>query len=419
MADSELPIPLTPADCNLQDFEFMPVMIRRLLKSDTWTLGNGDERAAAVALWFESWHQIPAASLPTDDRLLRKLADSPKWPRVKEQAMRNWVLCRDGRYYHAIVAEKALEAWIEKLLASVGGAQGNAKRWQVTVDTTADLDRLLTSLGMLKTLNPKSRTFKKKSVMQLLQASPPEPPSPSPPDGSKVSPPDTTGGSPPDGGESSPPDRNRQGQGQREGLDSLAPPPSGEGAAAPVDPPPPAPSAPPPPPAPAPIPPAPPPPKVKAPRAPAAAKPPAPTNDAWEAYRAAYVAFYEVEPLRNATVNGQLAALVGRVGAENAVALAGWYVSHRHRLSLYANTHHKVGLLLRDCEGLFSQMQQHLQGIAQRIESAPLSAKAQRLAEALPGLAAAAAPSKPARVPGDVMDVEARDVDETRRLAGK
>ena len=101
--------PLTPPECDLQDFEFMPVMVRRLLKSETWSLGNGDERAAAVALWFESWHQVPAASLPSHDKLLARLADTTKWAKVKEQALRGWVLCSDGRLYHPVVAEKALE----------------------------------------------------------------------------------------------------------------------------------------------------------------------------------------------------------------------------------------------------------------------------------------------------------------------
>lgn len=108
------PAPLTPPECDLTDFEFMPVMVRRLLKSETWSLGNGEERAAAIALWFESWHQVPAASLPSEDRMLKRLADSEKWSKVKAQALRGWVLCSDGRLYHPVVAEKALEAWIEK-----------------------------------------------------------------------------------------------------------------------------------------------------------------------------------------------------------------------------------------------------------------------------------------------------------------
>lgn len=37
--------------------------------------------------------------------------------KVKEHALRGWVDGGDGRLYHHVVAEKALEAWIESLLA--------------------------------------------------------------------------------------------------------------------------------------------------------------------------------------------------------------------------------------------------------------------------------------------------------------
>lgn len=194
------PAPMTPAECDLQDFEFMPVMVRRLLKSETWSLGTGDERAAAVALWFESWHQVPAASLPSDDRLLKRLADSDRWAKVKAQALRGWVLCSDDRLYHPVVAEKALEAWIEKLLSGIAGASGNAKRWGLTINTAESMGQLQLAIGMLRVLAPQSKTLKKKAVVSAVAGITPG----SPPD-ANASPPD------------SPPDRNRQGQGQGQG----------------------------------------------------------------------------------------------------------------------------------------------------------------------------------------------------------
>lgn len=197
------PAPMTPAECDLQDFEFMPVMVRRLLKSETWSLGSGDERAAAVALWFESWHQVPAASLPSDDRLLKRLADSDRWAKVKAQALRGWVLCSDDRLYHPVVAEKALEAWIEKLLSGIAGASGNAKRWGLTINTAESMGQLQSAIGMLRTLAPQSKTLKKKAVVSAVAGIAPG----SPPD-ANASPPD------------SPPDRNRQGQGEGQGQGS-------------------------------------------------------------------------------------------------------------------------------------------------------------------------------------------------------
>jgi hypothetical protein len=232
VADREnLPAPLTPPECDLQDFEFMPVMVRRLLKSDTWSLGTGDERAAAVALWFESWHQVPAASLPDNDRLLARLADTSKWNKVKEQALRGWVRCNDGRLYHPVVAEKALEAWLEKLLNSISGAVGNAKRWEISIDTTADVQRLRVAAELLRALEPKAKALRKKAVLTILGGSPP----------------DGSGSSPPDNGGSSPPDRKGQGEGQGQGSSSV---PDGTGAEAPAPAPNPVETPPPPPPAP-------------------------------------------------------------------------------------------------------------------------------------------------------------------------
>jgi hypothetical protein len=77
-------------------------------------LASGDAFRAAVLLWCASWHQVPAASLPTDDRLLANLAgygrDMAGWAEVRGDALRGFVECSDGRLYHRVVAEKALEA---------------------------------------------------------------------------------------------------------------------------------------------------------------------------------------------------------------------------------------------------------------------------------------------------------------------
>jgi hypothetical protein len=72
---------------------------------------TGDEFKAAVALWCKSWTQVPAASLPNKDKVLKAFSGNPeKWKRIKAGAMRGWVLCSDDRWYHPVVAEKALAA---------------------------------------------------------------------------------------------------------------------------------------------------------------------------------------------------------------------------------------------------------------------------------------------------------------------
>lgn len=79
-------------------------------------------------------------------------------------------------------------------------------------------------------------------------------------------------------------------------------------------------------------------------------KPPPATSETWAAYCKAYYARYGVDPVRNATVNGQLAMLVRRLGADEAPHVAAAYVAHQR--SVYVAAKHPVGLLLRDCEGL-------------------------------------------------------------------
>lgn len=108
---SDLPQPLTPADCDLRGLPYMPLDVIRLLDSDMFAEATGDEFKAAVALWCKSWTQVPAASLPNKDKVLAHLSGNvEKWKRIKTGAMRGWVLCSDDRWYHPVVAEKALAA---------------------------------------------------------------------------------------------------------------------------------------------------------------------------------------------------------------------------------------------------------------------------------------------------------------------
>ena len=116
---ANLPAPLTPADCNLQDFTFMPLDVARLRDSDMAAYESPEACWAAVLLWSAAWHQVPAASLPDDDRFLAKAAGYGRvvkeWMNLREGALHGWIKCADGRLYHPVVAEKALESWRAKL----------------------------------------------------------------------------------------------------------------------------------------------------------------------------------------------------------------------------------------------------------------------------------------------------------------
>ena len=114
-----LPAPLTPEDCNLQDFAFMPLDVARLRDSDMAAYESPEACWAAVLLWSAAWHQVPAASLPDDDRFLAKAAGYGRvvkeWMNLREGALHGWIKCADGRLYHPVVAEKAMESWKAKL----------------------------------------------------------------------------------------------------------------------------------------------------------------------------------------------------------------------------------------------------------------------------------------------------------------
>lgn len=116
---SNLPNPLTPPDCDLRDFAFMPLDVARLRDSDLAAYESPEACWAGVLLWCTAWHQLPAASLPDDDRFLAKAAGYGRvvkeWLAVREGALHGWVKCADGRLYHPVVAEKAVESWKAKL----------------------------------------------------------------------------------------------------------------------------------------------------------------------------------------------------------------------------------------------------------------------------------------------------------------
>lgn len=103
--------PLVPEGADIRGFQFMPIDVTRLLTSETWIMATGDERSAAMNLWLQSWQQVPAGSLPNNDRVLAHLSMAGQlWPQVREMALRGWIECSDGRLYHPVVCEKVNEA---------------------------------------------------------------------------------------------------------------------------------------------------------------------------------------------------------------------------------------------------------------------------------------------------------------------
>jgi hypothetical protein len=112
---AHLPPPLTSEDVDLRGMPYMPLDVVRLRDSDLIIMSSGEGFRAAVLLWCVAWHQVPAASLPDDDKTLAHLAgfgrEIDAWMAVKDEATRGFVKCSDGRLYHKTMAEKAVEAW--------------------------------------------------------------------------------------------------------------------------------------------------------------------------------------------------------------------------------------------------------------------------------------------------------------------
>lgn len=116
---SDYPEPLTPPDCDLTDFSFMPLEVGRLRRSKAWVKAKRNPALGfyMVNLWTASWHERPAGSIEDDDDVLADAAmcDPLKWAKVREDVLRGWVKCSDGRLYNQTVCEKVQEAWAAKL----------------------------------------------------------------------------------------------------------------------------------------------------------------------------------------------------------------------------------------------------------------------------------------------------------------
>ena len=109
---SELPAPLVPGDVDLRGLRTMPLDCDALLASDLMALATAEEGWAALKLWCRTWQN--SGRLTDDDRVLAGYAcagDRKQWAKVKAVAMRGFVLCKDGNWYHETISPLAISAW--------------------------------------------------------------------------------------------------------------------------------------------------------------------------------------------------------------------------------------------------------------------------------------------------------------------
>jgi len=172
-AQTPLPDPLTPPDCDLRDWGAMLLDVRRLRDSSMASHENPEVFRAAMLLWCASWHQVPAASLKDDDRELAGLAGFGRflapWQAVRSEVLRGFVKCSDGMLYHPVVAEKALEAWISKLIRRQAGARGNTSQGRAGGEALGALHIALgAAAALLREINPKAEVLQKDAVSKAL-----------------------------------------------------------------------------------------------------------------------------------------------------------------------------------------------------------------------------------------------------------
>ena len=109
---AELPAPLVPADLDVRDLDSFMLNVERLMMSELVAISTGDEFKAALLLWCRAWKQLPAASLPNDDRILASFSLSgSRWSKLRAVALHGFVLCADGRLYHPFLAAEAIRAF--------------------------------------------------------------------------------------------------------------------------------------------------------------------------------------------------------------------------------------------------------------------------------------------------------------------
>lgn len=115
----ELPAPLTPPDCDLTGYDWMPLYGHQLLKSDFYLRASDREKLVAQELWWAAWLQVPAASLPDDDIVLAALAGYSQnlkgWAKIKSAVLYNFIKCNDGRLYHKFLANVAIASYEKRL----------------------------------------------------------------------------------------------------------------------------------------------------------------------------------------------------------------------------------------------------------------------------------------------------------------
>jgi hypothetical protein len=109
------PEPLVASEIDVSDLDSFMLNVRKFMNSEMVALSSGEECKAAMMLYCHAWAQVPAASLPNDEKVLAHFSGAGvSWSKVRAVAMRGFVLCSDDRYYHPVLGAEANRAFRAK-----------------------------------------------------------------------------------------------------------------------------------------------------------------------------------------------------------------------------------------------------------------------------------------------------------------
>lgn len=113
---SVFPDPPVDPEVDVRDLDGFMLNVERLMASELVALSSHEVIAAALFLWCRAWKQLPAASLPDDERVIAAFArlPLPRFRKLKAEILRGFVKCSDGRLYHKVLAVEAVAAFARK-----------------------------------------------------------------------------------------------------------------------------------------------------------------------------------------------------------------------------------------------------------------------------------------------------------------
>jgi hypothetical protein len=138
----QLPAPLVPEYCDCRDLDGFMLNVERVMASELVAVSSLAVVGSAFLLWCRAWKQMPAASLPDDERVLAAFSKLtlPAFKKLRNEVLRGFVKCSDGRLYHKVLAVEAVNAY-ERKMAFQKRRNGDAERlrkWRVSSKETPD-----------------------------------------------------------------------------------------------------------------------------------------------------------------------------------------------------------------------------------------------------------------------------------------